>query len=181
MRKTFLFLGLSSLILTACKKDVKEPDNTANEQITSVRLTVTKIGSTDTIKAEYKDLDGAGGNAPTFTSLLLKANTHYSVLTEFWNEAVTPAENFNTEINNESNDHRAFYSFKKGFFNPVIGDYDGNTPSLPIGLKSTWHTAQLGNDTVKITLKHMPNGTKKDDITVGSTDAEAMIPIVVAN
>lgn len=180
MKKTIFSLALMSLVLIACKKDVETPDNSENEQITTLSLIITKIGSTDTIKASYKDLDGAGGNPPVFDTINLKANVHYSVYALFLDESKTPAVNISTEINNEGDEHRVFYTFKNGKFNPVISDVDLST-LLPIGLRSSWHTTQPGTDTVTITLKHMPDGTKQDNINVGSTDAEVKFPISVTN
>ena len=56
--------------------------------------------------AQFVDLDGAGGNAPTvFDTIRLQANTTYNASITLLNESAIPAEDLTVEVQQEDQDH----------------------------------------------------------------------------
>lgn len=171
-----LLLCLSiTLVLQACKKDsdlpkLPEPINEP-EVITTVKLTFTDSANTaNVITASFIDNDGDGGNQPTtFDTITLNANTTYYASLELYNDILK--EEITPEIVEEANEH--LFVFKPNALNLTISitDFDSNTPPLPVGLKTTWRTGNVGNGSVQIILKHQPE-IKDGTETPGDTDVD---------
>jgi hypothetical protein len=141
---------------------------------------------TDIANFVFRDLDGDGPNAPVIIKDTLLANkTYYGIIT-LLNESVSPIENINEEILEEGADHQFFYQ-KSGAntltfnYNPLEKDVNGN----PLGITSILESGDVGNGTIKITLRHEPNkfglNVSSGDITnaSGETDIEVSFPIVI--
>ncbi len=180
-----LSLSLSIVLLAACS----EPDDpiipNEEEVITTLQLTLIEQGGNDTLYFQFKDLDGDGGNAPTFTIDTLMANKIYSGHLELLNEQNTPADTITSEIEDEAEEHQFFY--QTDVTTLTIGYADSDMDGNPIGLATTFET---GNDTTQagtltITLRHEPNkfaaGVASGDISNagGETDIEVNFNIYV--
>jgi hypothetical protein len=163
------------LLFISCNDDDPTPVN-EEEVITTVRLTFIPISGGTPIIANWKDLDGDGGNAPTVEPVILAKNTTYSMNVQFLNEQESPAEDITEEVEEEANEHQVFFT------NTVTGltiEYnDTDNGNQPIGLKNVVKTLGAGSGTIKVILKHEPNknaaGVAAGDVTNagGDTDVE---------
>lgn len=169
-----LFLGLAFLI-TGCAKDPDPVNET--ELITTVNMTWTPEGSGAPVIFQFKDLDGAGGAAPTIISGALAANATYTVSLDLLNEAATPAVNINQEILDEGTEHQFFFATTPGISLSFSYD-DTDTNGAPIGLKTTMLTGAAATGKLQVTLRHDLNkgatGVAQGDITNagGETDLQ---------
>lgn len=177
MKKIKFIIGiaaLSTLVLTACKKEVtpETPPPPANEEelITTFKITFTDpLGVNPTYEAIFRDVDGAGGNAPTaFDTIRLKANSTYTASIQFLNESVSPTDTITNEILEEAADHLVCYDVVGANVSVVRTDSDG---VFEIGLQSSWTTTAISNGNVTISLKHQP-GIKNGTCAIGDTDIE---------
>ena len=66
-------------MMAGCKKNELSPVED-NENLIAVKLKFTKSGTTSTFT--FKNLDGAGGNAPTIDKISLKPNKTYKMVVE---------------------------------------------------------------------------------------------------
>ena len=89
---TFFFFAFLAFISFSCEKDTTgDPDN-ESELITTVSITFTPAsGAAKSFK--WTDKDGAGGLAPVIESIVLAANTSYTISTSFLDESKSPVEN----------------------------------------------------------------------------------------
>lgn len=166
------------LFATSCKDDKEDPTpDDENELITTVRYTLTPTGGGSAVTVEYKDLDGAGGNAPTIGSLTLAPNTTYTGAVSFLDESKNPASDITAEVNAENYEHLVVYTpAPMGLVSVTRTDRDRN--NLEVGLATRLVTTAAASGTLKITLRHQP-GTKNGSDTPGSTDAEVTFPVTV--
>lgn len=173
-----LLLALPLLATTGCKKDKDEPTpDDENELITTVRYTLTPVGGGTALTAEWKDLDGAGGNAPTIGSLTLAPNTTYTGAVTFLDESKSPADDITAEVNTESYEHLVVYTpTPANLVSVTRTDRDRN--NLEVGLTTRLITATAASGSLKITLRHQP-GAKNGQPEPGSTDAEVTFPLTV--
>lgn len=179
-----LFISLS-LFLVSCGDDDAPQMTNDQEEITTVIMTFTETGTTNTVAYTFRDLDGDGGTAPTITSSgNLKANTNYtasfSILNENETVDLTNAEyNVTLEIEEEDDEHQFFFDFPSTLFTAfAYGDTDGNGEN--VGLSTTWTTGNAGTGTLKVTLIHEPT---KPATTVaeagGETDFEIDFSVTI--
>ncbi|GAA4378536.1 hypothetical protein [Hymenobacter koreensis] len=166
------------LMLASCDDDKNEPEPEEEEElITTVRYTLTPSGGGPAVTAEYKDLDGSGGNAPTVGTLRLVPNTTYTGTVVFLNETKNPAEDITAEVAAEKDEHLVVYEP-----NPVglltITRTDRDSRNLEVGLATTLRANAAATGSLKITLRHQP-GTKNGTAGPGSSDVEATIPVTV--
>ena len=182
-----VLLGISAIF--GCKKD-PEPVNESELITTMVYSLITSDSTegapTDIANFVFRDLDGDGPNAPVIIKDTLLANKTYYAIVTLLNESVSPIENINEEILEEGADHQFFYQ-KSGANNlafsytPIDKDINGN----PIGITSIVNTNEIGNGTIKITLRHEPNkdalNVANGDITNagGETDIEVSFPVTI--
>ena len=175
MKKTvlswILFTLLLSIFSIGCNKNDSNPGN-VKEQITTMRLTLKETGSGTSKVFEFKDTDGSGGNPPVkFDPIVLSPSRNYTCTIEVLNESGGSAVNLTPEIINEAEDHQ-FY-FEPTTVNISVINLDTDAKGLPLGITSTWNTGAIGNGTIKITLKHKPDGKFVGDlISNGETDIE---------
>lgn len=186
MKKTIKMLmaaGLISAVVTSCSKDDTAPEENDNELITTVRiLAVATDNTADTLKFQWKDADGEGPAQPVIDQVKLVAGKTYKVQLQLLDETKTPADNVTEEIQEEGHDHR-FY-FEPSIANITVTGLDQDKNNVSLGLNSTWTTAVAGGSgTMKITLRHYPNGGKAEadlvSSTKSSTDAEVVFPTLV--
>jgi hypothetical protein len=176
MKSTFLPFAVAALFVTTmfagCKKDKNEGGENEEELITTVKLTLTEAGTSNTSTFTFKDIDGPGGAAPEkFDNIVLASNKTYNFSIELLNESVTPAEDITEEVIEEAGDHQ-FYYVPAGV-NVAVSNLNLDAGSLPLGTTATWTTGGASLGTVKVVLKHKP-GQKavNDPITKGETDIE---------
>lgn len=177
-RKTLMMSVLVAplFIMYSCDKEVEVENE--EELITTVTYTLRPMNiAIPTVVCTYKDLDGDGGNAPTFAiSGPLLPNTTYEGTITLLNESESPVEDITLEVEEESVDHQFFYAPSSAIaitYNDI--DANGN----PLGLKTTVKTgAAASNQSIKVTLRHAPNksasGVKEGNIANagGETDIE---------
>jgi hypothetical protein len=179
MKKLLLF-ALPVLLLTACKKDKDEEPANEEELITTVRLDFTELGTSNVRSFVFRDIDGAGGAAPTtFQNIGLQPAKIYSVAATFTNEAANPAEDITAEVVAEANDHQVYYIVSGA--NASFSNFNADANGLPLGTTGRCVTAGASTGTLTFTLKHKP-GVKaaNDPVTKGETDIEIAWPITVS-
>ncbi|RXK81329.1 hypothetical protein [Filimonas effusa] len=184
MKKTIKMLlaaGLISAAVTSCSKDDEAPEVNDNEVITTVRVKAVATDNTkDTLTFNWKDADGDGPGLPVIDPINLKAGKVYNVHILLLDETKTPVDNVTEEVESEGHDHR-FY-FDPSGANITVSDLDKDKNNVSLGLQSKWTTiATAASGTIKITLRHYPNGGKSEtdlvNSTKSSTDAEAVFPL----
>lgn len=168
--KLIAFLALALFAVSCDKEDDVDPNE--EELITTLKVTLTTLGSTTPIVATFKDVDGPGGQAPVkFDSIIIDANKTYSASLQFLNESVSPAEDITAEVNAEADDHQVYY--EPTVAGLTVTNLNNDTKGLPLGVTSTWNTLAAGKGTVKITLKHKPGAkAASDPVSKGETDVE---------
>jgi hypothetical protein len=180
--KTFKLIALlfiSSLTITSCSdEDDHDHDGEEEELITTVTYKLTN--GTNVVTLKWQDLDGEGGQDPTFeVSGPLAANTTYTGEIELLNETESPAEDITEEVKAEGDEHEFFYTASISGLSIEKTDTDGN--ANPIGIETSLTTGNAGSGTLTIILKHEP--TKPNDGTSnsagGSTDVEVTFNITV--
>lgn len=175
--KSIFLLSIIFLTLIACKKEkveVPQPIINQPENITTFKLQFTDSSNISSVfSAQYRDLDGPGGNSAIIDSLILGKNKTYFLSLVLLDETKVPVLEISKEILEEGVDHQFFISSTNAgiLFKYDDKDLNGN----PIGLKfivRTGNANSLGK--TKVVLKHQP-GIKvaaPGDITKGETDAE---------
>lgn len=170
-------------IISSCKKDKKDDVTTppvvnSEELITTFRITFTDpAGVQPTVVAQFVDLDGAGGNAPsTFDTIRLAANTTYNASIALLNESVNPADDITVEVQAEDQDHLFCFS-PTGTLNLIITRTDSDG-TYEVGLLSSWVTQAISTGETTITLKHQP-GVKNGQCEPGETDVELTFHTII--
>lgn len=180
--KMLMAAGLISAVVTSCSKDDTAPEENDNELITTVRvLAVATDNTADTLKFQWKDADGDGPGQPVIDQVKLVAGKTYKVQLLLLDETKTPVDNVTEEIEEEAQDHRFYFEPSAAI---TVADLDKDKNNVTLGLNSTWTTAVAGGSgTIKITLRHYPNGGKAETDLVSSTksssDAEVVFPTLV--
>jgi hypothetical protein len=184
MKNNLYLLVMLCLFITAC--DPESGGENDEELITTVTYTLTPVAGGSPVVLTFKDLDGAGGNAPVVTGATLPLNTEYNGEVSFKNESVTPVVDLNPEIIQEGTAHQIFVSVTEGLINSILYFYkDQDSKGRPLGLKTSIKTRAIGKGSLAIILRHNPN---KEAIGVingqianagGESDVEAIFPIEV--
>ncbi|RAJ10796.1 hypothetical protein LX64_00403 [Chitinophaga skermanii] len=193
MLKRFSTLAMivlgTSLFFTACKKeDDNDPTENANEEITTLKLTfVNNANAADKVVANWRDIDGIGGNAPTIDSVILKANTTYTVYTDVYDERVSPVDTVTAEIIKEGIEHRVFHLFFATANSSVadaltnvatVTPLDKDEKGLPLGLENTIATKGAFKGVYRVIIRHQP-GAKDGTFAPGSTDVDTEFPFAI--
>jgi len=187
--KTYALIMATVVTFSSCSNDDSN-DAPVNEEelITTVTAIYTPVGGGTAVTLQYKDLDGAGANAPVITvsGNFEKSKTYNGVLT-FKNELTNPVEDITLEIIEEGVDHQVFYqttgTVNAFSYGTATSNLDVN--GVPVGLQSVFTTTDTASGTLTITLRHQPVKTASNvasgDITnaSGNTDAEVSFPISV--
>jgi hypothetical protein len=182
--KSLLALLVAAPLFTACCNDDDDPTpDEDNEQITTVTYTLTPNGGGTPVFITYKDPDGDGGTAPTFTPtlLVLAPNTTYTGRLTLLDETKTPAQNISEEIREEADEH-LFVFTPTPTLNLTITRTDRDSRNRELGLETrvVTTTPSVTNDvkSIKVVLRHQP-GTKDGTPTPGDTDVEVNFPTEV--
>ncbi len=176
----FITLVTTSLLFTACKDDkVDPPPANVEELITTVKMVLTEVGTTNTTTVNWKDVDGPGGNAPVIESLRLGANKSYTGTLQFLDESKNPAEDITPEIVTESADHQVYY--EPSTTNLAVSNLNVDASNLPLGTTCTMQTTSATSGaSIKVTLKHKPGAKAANDpVSKGETDIEVSFPLTI--
>lgn len=185
MNKILPILAIACLfhlmLATGCKydscKDPSSPD--CNEETEEELITTVSISLTDTINsydATFRDLDGIGGSNPTVDTIKLPANAEFDAIITFLDESdLRQTIDITAEILAEDDEHIICFTPVGINLSITNSDSDGN---FPVGLVSHWNTGTAGTGTVRVTLKHQPNGLKDGSCAPGETDIEVDFPIL---
>lgn len=182
LKKSALLLSLALLGIMGCNKNEEDPTPPNEEEvITTMNLKFVIPGSTDTIRASSRDLDGDGPNAPIITEVVLKKGITYNLYVELLNESnLSDVENITEEVEEEADEHQFFFAVNpSALATHAYKDTDIN--GRPIGIINTFATsATAGTGTLKVTLKHQP-GVKSATSTIasGETDIEQSFTLKV--
>lgn len=160
-------LPLTILFFTACEKNTPEIPN-EEELITTLIYTLTPDSGGDVVTLSFKDLDGDGGDAPEVTSGILQANTTYTGSLSLLNEAETPAENINEEIEEEQEEHQFFFLVTTDL-NISVDYADKDSNDQPLGLQTSLTTGDASQGQFTVVLRHEPDKSA-DGVASGSID-----------
>jgi hypothetical protein len=175
MKKTVFLSAFAALFLAlffaACKPD--EPvDPNEEELITKVQLTFTDSATGASVsEVVYSDPDGDGGNAAVrFDSISLDSGMTYNVAISLFDESDGGnIVNITNEVLEEAQDHLFCYTPTNAYVSIVKTDSDG---TFPVGITTRWSVGNPGAGTLRVELKHQPDGTKNGTCTPGSTDVQ---------
>ncbi len=206
---------LASLDLAGCNKneEVVSP-SVANEAITTMTLTVTNTANaSDTQTATWEQLLDAKGNpvasGPDYSkaTLILKANSTYTVAVGLLDKTQTPTLNVGAEIKDRANIHSFFFQPMPTSQALVIPaptgtdtyplpiptptptsnplnltvtrtDQDTNKTPLPVGLTDQFATGAASTGYLRVVLRHQPN-VKDGSYAPGSTDFDAGFQVTI--
>jgi hypothetical protein len=174
---------VATLALSSCSKDEDPVIPNEAEVITTLNYTLTPNGGGTAVVLSFQDLDGDGGNAPIITGGTLDSNKTYTGALALLNEQESPSGNITAEIQEEDEDHQFFFQTNIAGLTVAYNDQDAN--GNPLGLQSTLTTADVGNGTLTVILRHEPNksasGVTRGDITNagGETDIEVTFNVAV--
>ena len=171
--KTILAMALMIPLFSACSNDDDAP-KPVNEEETITTMTVTLVpqGGGTTVTLRSQDLDGGGPNAPTISiSGSLAASTTYNGTIELLDETSTPAEDITEEVEEEGLEHQFFFTASGSI--AAVGYADQDAGGNPIGIAFTLATAQSGDASLTITLRHEPK--KPNDGTLSDAGGETDI------
>ncbi|MEY3442502.1 MAG: hypothetical protein RLZZ519_783 [Bacteroidota bacterium] len=182
MKKTVYLSAFALLLMTllfaACKPD--EPvDPNEEELITKVQLTFTDSATGAAVsQVIYSDPDGDGGNAAVrFDSIRVDSGKTYNVSIALYDESdAGNIVNVTDEVLAEAQDHLFCYTPSAADVSIMKTDSDG---TFPIGVTTRWSVGNPGSGTVRVELRHQPDGTKDGTCTPGSTDVQLDFQIVV--
>ncbi|HAA11961.1 MAG TPA: type 1 periplasmic binding fold superfamily protein [Cytophagales bacterium] len=184
MKRSIKLFGLLALGAAVAACDVTPEEENEEELITTLRITFTETGTSNTVSAVFQDLDGDGGDAATLTNPTFAANTTYSATIEVLNESETPAEDITAEVEEEGAEHQFFFELSSG--TGITTEYtDDDGSGNPVGLSFNLTTTDAGTGTMIVTLRHEPNksasGVSGGDITNagGETDIEVTFDVTV--
>lgn len=128
MKPFFILILVSSISLTACKKDKSTDDSTEHEDHATAVITITSPNENDTIQ----------GNFSVTGTIVGTANLHGYQVT------ITNALNDSIVYQNEVHDHLANFTINQAITNPYTSytpfklevvaalDHDGNTASKTV-------------------------------------------------
>ena len=173
-----LYLLMSTLVITSCKRDGDDPDDphdhNEEELITTVEIHLSKSSGNHVIAA-WSDVDGPGGNDPVIDTIFIDTNTTYTAEIEFLNESGDKAHDITHEIEEEGDEHIVCFSESLSGLTITRTDSDG---THDIGLESEWATEASENGSITISLKHQPD-VKDGSCTPGETDVEVTFPVLI--
>jgi hypothetical protein len=170
-----LMLG-SIALLDSCKNDAVQ---TTNEYITSLKVIAQNLSTNHTDTFEYVNFNETRPNPPSYVDTIhLQAKSSYAIQVLLYNEALNPVQSMTDTIIARADRHLLVYNVdpSTGFMTVKIQDKDSK--GLPLGLLSTWSTADSTNGWLRLMLRHQ-QGNKNGTETPGSTDFEADFPVVV--
>ena len=183
INQIILFGTIGILTLTACSSDDDIPQ-LINEEEVITTVIVNFTNGTETVTLTSFDEDGDGPVQPAINvDGNFSAGETYAGTVRFLNQSVVPEEEITEEVLEEGDEHQVFYQQNDlGTFTYTDEDGNGN----PIGL-SFQFTANSNPATgnLAVILVHEPDkfaegvSEGNPENAGGSTDAEAVFPVVV--
>jgi hypothetical protein len=166
-------------LMSACKKDEPAPVED-NENLTTLKLKFTEGGTTSTFT--FRDVDGAGGVAPTIDKIALKPNKTYTLAVEILDESKTPFTVISDAIYEERDQHLFQYVPTPASILTIVTT-DKDTRGLPVGLIASVKTTGTATGKLQVVLHHQPpvNGkiVKDGTFNVGSIDFDGTFDVEV--
>ena len=164
------------LILMSCKKDHVHAHD--HETITVFKYILTAPDGSQS-SFTYEDYDGEGGNAGRKTVSTLKANTNYTGRIEVYTGDSGKLTQITDEIKSEGVDHEFFYQFNTTGA-PTVSKTDVDVKNNPLGINTTFKTANTGVFPLTIILRHKPTKPNTSLQTAGGdTDVEVVFEMNV--
>ena len=183
---SLLALLFATLFLFSCEDDDVPPEENEEEIITDVTLTFTPDDGGTPITATAEDPDGEGPqDLAVIDDIVLSENTTYTLTMDLLNSI--EGESITEEVEEEDEEHMFFFAWTDGLFSDPDGDGnlgagnrddavnydDSDDDGNPLGLETTWTTADAGNGTFRVVLKHQPDiKSTTSDSTDGETDVD---------
>lgn len=171
--KKMLLVCATMLALVSCKKDkIENPhDEHEHDAITTVKLNF-KDSASNEFNFYFRDLDGAGGNAPQIDTIVLSANTNYQLAVLFLHESTSEQEDLTSEIREEAAHHLICSSISTSNFGIQMTD--------AIGLLNQVTVLNSSTGTFRLRLKHYHDSAEKaGGCEVGETDVDVTFPIKI--
>lgn len=185
-QREFLYLSFLFLLplggLSSCEEESPTISN-PTELITTFIYILTPENGGDNVVLSYEDLDGEGGNPPSYLTEPIPANTTFNGVIQALDKTQSPIEDVTPELKEEDKDHQIFFSPTN--IDVSIRYEDSDDDGNPVGLATTFISGDPGTGTLKITLRHKPKkfaeGVSGGDITnaEGEKDVEANFPITI--
>ena len=171
----FCLVSCSVTLLNSCKN---EATPSTNEYITTVKVVAQNLSTNVTDTFEYVNFNETRPNPPSYVDTIrLQAKTSYAIQVILLNEAHNPVQDMTDTIMARADNHLMVYNIDPtSLFALKIQDKDSK--GLPLGLMSTWTTADTTNGWLRMILRQQP-GNKNGTETPGITDFEADFPVVV--
>ena len=182
MLKRYLFLSflaIIALLIASCSKSSIDAVD-ENELITTVKLSFTAGGTTQTFS--YSDPDGDGGNAPIINDISLKANTTYTLIIELFDESKSPIINITDEVSANRDEHLFIYTPSPStLLTYTYGDKDSR--NFNVGLTGSVKTGAAATGKLKVQLRHQPpiggKASKDGTLAPGSDDVNIDFNVVI--
>ena len=190
-----LLVSVVSVFMIGCDSDdpVKED---VPELITQVRLTFTPNGGGAAIVASANDPDGQGIQpVQVDVPIVLNASTSYALSISLINDLANPSDpeyDISDEVLEEAEEHMFFFSWTNNVFADPVGNGnidnradpmnydDDDSDGLPLGLTTSWTTAEVSSGNFRVVLKHQPDlKTASSDANTGETDLDITFPITI--
>ena len=175
--------------MSGCDDDDPKKEDVP-ELITKVTLTFTPDGGGAAITASASDPDGEGvQDIAADGPINLDANEDYTLTLTLVNELADPADpayDITGEVEEEGDEHMFFFSWTNNVFSDPAGDgnidnrndavnyNDEDDNGLPLGLNTSWTTADAATGTFKVILKHQPD---LKTATSGANDGESDLDV----
>lgn len=189
-------LLVSFFIVIGCDDDDEPVKENVPELITEVRLTFTPNDGGAAVVASATDPDGQGIQPVQVDEpIVLDASTSYSLSISLINGLADPTDaeyDISDEVLEEAEEHMFFFSWTNNVFADPVGNgnidnredavnYDDeDADGLPLGLTTSWTTADASSGNFRIILKHQPDlKSASSDSDTGETDLDITFPITV--
>lgn len=190
MKKIFrpylAFFAIGSLLtFSSCGSD--DDPNPSNEEELITTVTIVLEPSEDApksaqrVEATWRDMDGFGGTVPTIGALVLQSGVTYNATVTLLNEQANPDVDVTEEVEEEGTEHQLFYQVSGADVTVTPTDRDANGRILGLISTVVAGTASTTPGTLRIVLKHQPDGQKTDTSTIntGETDVDVLFPLSV--
>ena len=181
MKNTYYLIAISMFLvvsLFACKETEPSKPTNDEELITTLKLTVYNQSDSSLVGTfVFKDADGAGGQAPSQWDTIKLGMGNYWMRASMYNES-NPSDiiDITPEIIEEADEHLLFYNHNLSGFTI---DYVDNFNGLPLGIVTTCKATMKEKGVLTVILKHMPDGIKAVNPSIGDTDVEVSFQIEI--
>jgi hypothetical protein len=189
-RRVIFGAGLLALPALAACGDSSTAPGGETELISRVTLTFTPAGGGAPITAYIDDADGNGPQAPSAQvgTLGFAAGTTYTGTVKFENRLANPIEDITEEVEEESDEHRVYYTVAGGLTGAglLITPTDTDTQGRPLGVTfSAVVNGTVGGQTgtLRVVLCHYDEAPKVGSSTScqGETDIDVSFAVSATN